>query len=293
MEVYDFKRVPSIAADKRELWSLLEACRSGGGVVRVDLGLRWARVERVESLCVISTEIAVAKAALKDLERAFEESGEREVLVLEESGDVRVAEVRGAHYYKLVSLGETAPTLEINGIHMHRVSGTTPWRDAELKARLAGVRKGARVLDLCTGLGYTAIHSLLLGSSSVTTVEVDDSVISLAEVNPWSEQLGSERVVLIHGDAIEVVKELEGGYHAIIHDPPRFTSSTSGLYDIEFYRELFRLLRRGGRLFHYTGEPKRTRGVRFPSKIASKLREVGFKVVRYDPRALGVIAVKL
>ncbi|MEM1640708.1 MAG: methyltransferase [Acidilobaceae archaeon] len=293
MEIYDFRRTPSVTVDEKELLSLLEACRAGVGNVKVDLGLRSAKVEKVGSLCVISTEVAVVRVESKDLERVLEESRGREVFVLEESGTVSVAEIRGAHYYKLVSLGETAPTLEINGIHMHRVSGTTPWKDAELKARLVGARRGTKVLDVCTGLGYTAIHSLLLGSASVTTIEVDENVLSLAEVNPWSELLGSENVVLIHGDAVEVVKELEGSYHAIIHDPPRFTSSTSKLYSIEFYKEFYRLLKREGRLFHYTGEPKRARGARFPSKVASRLREAGFKIVRYDPRALGIIAIKL
>ncbi|MEM1873165.1 MAG: hypothetical protein QXS85_00610 [Acidilobaceae archaeon] len=272
---------------------MLDACRRGSGLVRVDLGLREARVSESGGFCRVSSGIFEASVRLGDVEEAVEEAGERDVIVVQASGELVVAEIRGEHYYRLVSLGETAPTLEIDGIHMHRVSETTPWADAELKVRLAGVRRGYRVLDVCTGLGYTAIHSLLRGATSVTTIEVDENVLTLAELNPWSELLGDPRVVLIKGNAVEVVGELKGSYHVVIHDPPRFASSTGELYSVSFYRELYRLLARGGRLFHYTGEPGRARGAQFPSRVASKLEEAGFRVLRYDSRALGVVAVKL
>ncbi|MGC9072426.1 MAG: hypothetical protein ACP5HK_07055 [Acidilobus sp.] len=39
--------------------------------------------------------------------------------------------VRSSSYYKLVPVeGSEAPTLEINGIHKHRVKDTTPLEDA-------------------------------------------------------------------------------------------------------------------------------------------------------------------
>ncbi|MEM1846990.1 MAG: hypothetical protein QXE35_03580, partial [Acidilobaceae archaeon] len=74
MEIYDFRRTPSVTVDEKELLSLLEACRAGVGNVKVDLGLRSAKVEKVGSLCVISTEVAVVRVESKDLERVLEES---------------------------------------------------------------------------------------------------------------------------------------------------------------------------------------------------------------------------
>lgn len=41
-----------------------------------------------------------------------------------------------------------------------------------------------------------------------------------------------------------------------MHNPPRF-SIAGELYGLDFYRALYRVLRRDGKLFHYTGEPWR------------------------------------
>ncbi len=219
--------------------------------------------------------------------------GERRILIYE-GGTWRVAEVRGRHYYKLVPTKPGAPpTLEIDGIHMHRVAGSDPWSDTLSKVRAARLGRGHRVLDICTGLGYTAIAALKRGARTVHTIEVDENVIWLAERNPWSRALASERVVLIHGDAARVVWQLPDGYYdRIIHDPPRFTSSTSSLYSLDFYRRLYELLRPGGILYHYTGEPGRHRRARFPQRVAGLLREAGFERVHWDPPSLGVVARK-
>jgi predicted methyltransferase len=219
--------------------------------------------------------------------------GERRILYYD-GATWRVAEVRGRHYYKLVPTSPGAPpTLEIDGIHMHRVSGTDPWRDAVSKVSAARVRRGHRVLDICTGLGYTAIASLRRGARLVHTVEVDENVLWLAERNPWSRGLASDRVAVILGDASEVVWLLpEAHYDRVIHDPPRFTSRTSSLYTLDFYRRLYELLRPGGVIYHYTGEPGRVHGRRLPERVSSLLRQAGFEAVRWDPRSLGLTARK-
>ncbi|MEB3851793.1 MAG: RsmD family RNA methyltransferase [Desulfurococcales archaeon] len=220
-------------------------------------------------------------------------AGGRRILVLER-GSWRVAEVRAGHYYKLVPTQPGAPpTLEIDGIHMHRVSGTDPWRDTLSKVAAARVRRGHRVLDVCTGLGYTAIASLRRGASVVHTIEVDENVLWLAERNPWSRGLADHRVAVLLGDASSVVWELpEGFYDRVIHDPPRFTKTSSSLYTLDLYRRLYALLRPGGVLYHYTGEPGRLRGLALPGRVARLLREAGFEGVRWDPRSLGLVARK-
>jgi predicted methyltransferase len=204
------------------------------------------------------------------------------------------AEIRTqTNYYKLVPLeGSNFVTLEINGIHMHRIKGISPIDDAKRKTSVAGVKKGTRVLEIGTGLGYTAISSLKLGAREVVTIEMDENVLWLAERNPWSRELNSEKIKIVLGNAIDVIKNFYNEFDIIIHDPPRFTSSTSMLYSSEFYRNLLSALKPNGILFHYTGEPGRVKGKSFPSRISSRLKSVGFRILRYDDIAMGIKAKK-
>ncbi len=198
-------------------------------------------------------------------------------------------EIRSRRYFKLRPLERPGhPTLEIDGIHMHQVSKVDPWGDTLLKVSPLRIRNGMKVLDTCMGLGYTAIASLSRGAE-VTTVELHEEVIELARWNPWSREL--ERANVIRGDVKEVVNEFEDeSFDRVIHDPPVITMAGE-LYSREFYAQLFRVLKRGGMLFHYTGNFGRSRGIDLARGVARRLSEVGFKVRRYR-EALGVLAIK-
>jgi len=203
--------------------------------------------------------------------------------------------IRTKHsFYKLMAInGNASPTLEINGIHMHRVKGITPWEDSKIKVKKAKVRKRHIVLDTCTGLGYTAILSLLHGAARVYTVEVDENVLEIAQHNPWSRLLERKDIIVIKGDVYEVIDFFPDDYfHRIIHDPPRFTSTTGHLYSEDFYRKLYRILRKKGILFHYTGEPGKHR-MRFIKGVMERLRRAGFYPVRWIEESKGVIAYKM
>ena len=64
---------------------------------------------------------------------------------------------------------------------------------------------------------------------------------------------------------------------ALLHDPPRF-GIAGELYSQAFYDQLARVLRRGGRLFHYTGTPnKLTSGRDVPREVHKRLEKAGFK----------------
>jgi len=196
-------------------------------------------------------------------------------------------------YYKLKAVGfDKAPTIEINGIHMHRIAGTDPWRDTLEKIKAASIRSNDVVLDTCTGLGYTAIASVMYGAREVYTIEIDENVLWIAQRNPWSTGLSSNAIKVFHADSTELVRKLPDSYFTkIIHDPPRFTKSTGDLYSLEFYLELYRVLKRGGVLFHYTGEP-RIHGPSILKGVRDRLEKAGFRVLRFDKKALGFIAVK-
>ena len=196
-------------------------------------------------------------------------------------------------YKALVTLGPNIPyTLEINGIHMHRIKGIDPLTDSELKVRAAKIGKNHNVLDTCMGLGYTAIKSLQYGAN-VTTVEKDPDVIWIAEHNPYTRKLNNTRVEVIHGDILQVIKEIpDNFFDRIIHDPPRLTPATGDLYGNRFYRDLYRVLKPGGILFHYTGLPGRKRGLNLIGKTASRLENAGFYPTIKNKRAQGVVAIK-
>ncbi|MEM4718243.1 MAG: methyltransferase [Desulfurococcaceae archaeon] len=222
---------------------------------------------------------------------------EEDRIVLVEEGSSSVYEVlmhTDVGFYKLKAIEiDKAPTIEINGIHMHRISGTDPWSDTILKIRAARVKKGMRVLDTCMGLGYTSIISLNHGAREVYTFEIDPIVKWIAERNPWSHSLSDPRVKLITADVTRFVTSLPGNYFdRIIHDPPRFTKQTGYLYSYEFYLELNRVLRPGGVLFHYTGEPHKHGGPRILKGVKERLEKAGFKIIKYDRKALGFVGFK-
>ncbi len=195
-------------------------------------------------------------------------------------------------FYKLKApYPNKAPTVEISGVHMHRIKNIDPWSDAMQKVRKARIRRGHVVLDTCTGLGYTAIGSLRFGASRVYTVEVDEIVLAISQFNPWSRFLEDTRITILLGDVYDVVDFFDNEvFDRIIHDPPRFSLS-GHLYSESFYRKLYRKLKPGGILFHYTGAPGERRRVNIVKGVAERLRKIGF-YVKVDSKVQGVIAFK-
>jgi uncharacterized protein len=185
------------------------------------------------------------------------------------------------------------PALEISGILMHRIKDTDPREDAESKiAAIAPIR--GRVLETCCGLGYSAIHAART-ADHVLVFEVDPDVLRMARLNPYSAPLFQERgnILVRNEDVAEAIHGLSGAaFDAVIHDPP--TLAIAGeLYGDAFYRQLHRVLRPGGKLFHYTGDPgSRHRRQDLPGRVAQRLADLGFVRVRREPGALGVSARK-
>lgn len=184
-----------------------------------------------------------------------------------------------------------APTMLVSGIPMHRIKGTDPLADTERK--VGALRPiGGRVLDTATGLGYTAIR-LAAAGANVTTIELDPLVLGIARRNPWSDELFDRpRIEQRIGDASEVVEALPtASFDSVLHDPP-VVSLAGDLYGHAFYAELARILRPGGRLFHYVGNPHSTSGSRTTKGVVRRLREAGFERVEARADAFGVSAVR-
>ncbi|GIL98545.1 hypothetical protein Vretimale_3912, partial [Volvox reticuliferus] len=109
---------------------------------------------------------------------------------------------------------------------MHISMGKLPSQDAEDKARLVKLRRGSTVLDICCGLGYSAIACARLGARRVVTLELDPCVLEVARQNSQSAELFNSGGVIeiLLGPAQETVTTLpDGAFSAVLHDPPRFS----------------------------------------------------------------------
>jgi predicted methyltransferase len=189
---------------------------------------------------------------------------------------------------KLVPTEWGAPTFEIDGIKMLPTAHVSPYADAERKVGLIQPR-GKVILDTCGGLGYFAAWCLLGQARQVLSYEKNADVIWLRSLNPWSPETGNG-LTLTQGDITEQIVMLSNdSVDAILHDPPRF-GIAGELYSQVFYDQLARVLKRKGKLFHYTGEPnKLTTGRDVSSEVVKRLRHAGFVT---ELNGDGILAVK-
>jgi predicted methyltransferase len=252
--------------------------------VSLDLGLSSSRVARVGE----SYDLLGYMVSGEDLKQV---AGKENAVYFPEGDQLYQVAVAGERYFKLVPTAG-APTLEIDGVRMHRTKETTPDADTKEKLEALGLA-GGRVLDTCMGVGYTAIGALSRGADVVVTVEREPSVVRVAQMNPWSSQLFEGGISLLLGDSFHTIDALPTGFFDwAIHDPPRLTHA-GALYSEEFYGKLYRVMAEGARLFHYTGEPRsRYRGVDLQKGVQKRLRAAGFKVTEYHPGVMGVTCEK-
>lgn len=262
-------------------------------------------MDKGETSVVVSVDLNLSRSTfpltgeevILDADNRLDRAGLHAILEKEnrifclEDGLLEVLESREAGYYKLVPT-DRAPLLEISGVKMHISKGTSPFESAGQMAAQV-VRKGGRVLDTCSGLGYAASAALQLGAHQVISVEESATVMALRQKNPWSQAIYGPGIDLVHADISTYILELaDESFDAVIHDPPRF-SLAGELYGEQFYREIFRVLKRRGALFHYTGNPHLLRrGTSFIEKAAQRLRAAGFIKVVKVAELMGVTAYK-
>jgi len=269
--------------------ALLAARRRQEAHVRVspDLNLSQVDVALDEAAATFPDGTAVAWPDLEEI------AGDENGCYTCADGHIAKIQIFSEETQRVYTLYPTsgAPTMLISGIPMHRIKDTGPHQDTLAKIRAAGPLAG-RVLDTCTGLGYTALAAAEKGAQ-VTTVELDPAVHAIIRRNPWSHRLfATPAITPLLGDVEEVITTFaDASFDAIIHDPPMF-SLAGELYSLAFYRELLRVLRRGGRLFHYIGNPESKSGATVTRGVVRRLTEAGFRRVQERAQAFGVVAVK-
>lgn len=206
--------------------------------------------------------------------------------------DVKFYSEKTKKFYKLLKT-KTWPTVEISGIHMHRIKEVDPKTDTELKLKTLGRIYGI-ILDTCTGLGYTAILAAKRkGVRKVITVEKDENVIHIAKLNPFSKELfENPKIELRIADITKEIKKFDNEFfNFIIHDPPRISIAPE-LYSLNFYKQMFRVLKNNGKIFHYVGRPGIKRRKMYIKGIINRLRLAGFKSIDKKDYALGLLIRK-
>lgn len=210
--------------------------------------------------------------------------------VIEESKAHKIQSF-SAHSNRVCSLmpTSTVPTLLIAGFPMHRFKGIDPRQDTIRKVRTVAPVRGA-ILDTSTGLGYTAIEASRT-ASHVVTIEVDPTVLEIARLNPWSQTLFEHPAIeqIIGNSYDEITAMPDATFSRIIHDPPTFQLAGE-LYSAIFYRQLRRVLRENGRLFHYIGDLESKSGRSVGKGVVRRLKEAGFERIIRKPAAFGVVA---
>lgn len=256
----------------------------GDSEVSLDLGLSLSTVSCSGDYYEIMDHL-VSRDDLVDV------AGRENAVFFPEGDSLFQVAIADSGFFKLVPTGG-APTLEIDGVRMHRTKDTTPDADTREKLDVLSLR-GGKVLDTCMGLGYTAIGAVDRGAEVVVSIERQPPVVRVTQMNPWSRRLFEGDVSLILSDSFFAVDSLPAGFFDwVIHDPPRLTHAGS-LYSEEFYTKLFKVMAEGGRLFHYTGEPRsRYRGVDLQKGVQRRLRAAGFKETEYHPVVMGVTCEK-
>ncbi len=256
-------------------------------LVSLDLGLTTTEVTLEQQGIRFPDGQALAWSDLETIE-----ASERGCFLIEENAPSKIqffSEEMNCLYSLMPT--ESAPTMLISGIPMHRIKGTDPHRDTLAKIKAIAPVTGI-VLDTATGLGYTAIEAAKT-AERVITVEIEPSALEVAHLNPWSQALfDNPKITQIVGDVFDEIETFEDeAFTRIIHDPPAFNLA-GDLYSGLFYHQLFRVLRRGGRLFHYIGDLESKSGRTVSRGATRRLQEAGFSRVARRPQAFGLVAYK-
>lgn len=185
------------------------------------------------------------------------------------------------------------PTLILGGFTMHRVAGTDPAADTASKlACIPSHRLHGQVLDVCTGLGYSALAAADSPNvESVVTIELDPTTHEMVRRNPWSRRIVThEKVDMVLGEAQRVILSLkDNSFDVIFHDPP-VIALAGDLYGLDFYRQLFRVCSANAALFHYIGDPNSKHSGKLFRGVKSRLAEAGFENIVTRSEAFGVSA---
>ena len=153
------------------------------------------------------------------------------------------------------------------------------------------MNRPARVLEVGTAVGFSAIlmSEYLPEGSRITTIENYEKRIPIAR-NNFKRAGKEEQITLIEGDALEVMKTLEGPYDFI------FMDAAKGQY-INYLPEILRLMPKGGLLITdnilQEGELVESRYVvtRRDRTIHTRIREYVYELTHNDNLITSIVPI--
>jgi len=261
----------------RELRGIREAAASGLPEVEVSLDLGLSK-----TVVRLSGEGFYVGGRLVRISRLREDDDSCYVVVDGVLRKVQFFSEESKTLYKMVPTSYR-PILQFSGTSMHKM----PFVE-----RIRGERLSGSVLDAGTGLGYTAIAASET-ADYVTTVEVDPTVVEIAKLNPYSAKLFAKaNIRLGGGDVVDEIRKLaDSSFDYIIFDAgtPR---SSGEFFSLGNYRQACRVLKVGGKLYHYLPKHHARRGRDFAAEVVSRLKAAGFTLVEKNVADSYAVAVK-
>ncbi len=261
--------------------------KKGQANVTLDLGLTTTSLPLTKNEVIFPDE---QKLTVKQLQKTLKHENKCYFVIDNSLSPINIfSETTG--WMRTLYPTKSVPTTLVSGFLMHRIKNTDPLTDTIEKVAALGRIKDGVILDTSTGLGYTAIELGKVGK--VITVELDPAAIELAKLNPYSTPLfESPNIEIKLGDIENVIADFpDNQFTHILHDPPTFKLAGE-LYSGEFYRKLYRVLKSGGILFHYIGDPNSELGDTVTKGVVHRLKEAGFRGVEHKKSAFGVTAIK-
>lgn len=262
----------------------------GKVVMSLDLGITSTELTKLDNGVVFPDGQKIASELLK---KTNKKRHPEDCFLVQDNSLLYLYSFENNRIYKLYEPHmDWPPTLWINGSVMHTISVSKPTEEAENKVKALGNIHGD-ILDTCFGLGYTAIELIKRGADSISTFEISQSVIEIAEANPWSKMaFDNSKIRLKNSDIYEVIKTFKNEeFDMVLHDPPNIKIE-GDLYSLTFYKELYRILKKGGTMYHFVGGGRISREykVNYLAGVTNRLFNAGFKKVQKSYR--GVLAIK-
>ena len=148
------------------------------------------------------------------------------------------------------------------------------WRD---KIKFIKKIKG-KLLDVGCAYGFFLKH---VNSNGVETYGLDISKVAVKKASKFCKKISIQSAcnICFKDNVFNCITAFDVLEH--LENPQEFLS------------EVYRVLKPGGKLFHYTPLPGVKRGRNFPDKVKAKLKSVGFGNIKYFSPAQGLLCFKI
>ena len=218
----------------RDLRNINEAIEKGLTEIEVslDFGLTNTKINLDKNGFYIDKELIKSKK-IKETDKSC--------YIVRDNSLEKVQYFSDGRLYKLIPTNNR-PILQISGTSMHK---------KDFLEKLGRDKLRGMILDSGTGLGYSSIIASKT-AQKVITVEIDENVLEIAKLNPYSQALfENKNINSIVGNLVEEIKKFKDKeFDNIIFDAGTVKSSDA-FFSLNNYKEAYRVLKNRGRFYHY------------------------------------------